>query len=224
VTIGPARDEDAVVHSSGRTDGAADWTRSDEWELAARQLRAIAAFHHARAIAAWAAAAGARSRVARGQDARQLEVLRRKHQAVIARAHEQLRASGVRQAAALRHRRVVLADCRVDDGLVGGLERHGIRVVAHVPNGADAVGITVVEQPDVVVVTEPLEMVAIDEVVRDVRRYSPETGIMALAVTPERARACTDAGATLVLSGAVATDVLVGQLLHQPEQRTPGRT
>ncbi len=202
-------------------DGDADWSRLDEWDLAARQLRAIAAFHHARAIAAWAAAAGERSRTAREQDARRLEVLRRKHQAVIARAHEQLRSSGVRQPS-LR-RTVVVADPGPDDGLVGGLERWGVRVVARVTNGADAVGITVVEQPDVVVVSEPLDMVPADDVVRDVRRYSPQTRVVALAGTRERARACSAAGATVVLDGDVPTAELVGHLLRIVEQRPPGR-
>ena len=200
-------------------DGDAGWRRPDEWDLAARQLRAIAAFHHARAIAAWAAAAGERSRTVREQDARRLEVLRRKHQAVIGRAHEQLRSSGVRQPA-LR-RTVVLADHRADDELVGGLERHGLCVVARVANGADAVGIAVVEQPDVVVVSEPLDMVPADDVVRDVRRYSPQTRVVALAGTRERARACTAAGATVVLDGDVPTADLVGHLLRIVEQRPP---
>jgi hypothetical protein len=204
-------------------DGDADWYRLHEWDLAARQLRAIAAFHHARAIAAWAAAAGQRSRAAREQDARQLEVLRRKHEAVIGRAHEQLRSSGVRQPGRALPRRVVVADPGADEGLVGGLERHGMRVVARVSNGADAVGIALVEQPDAVVVREPLDMVAAEDVVRDVRRYSPRTGIVALAGTRERARACTEAGATVVLDGDVPTSDLVGHLLHVVEQRPPRR-
>ena len=211
-----------MVQRSARTaDDDADWLDAGEWDLAARQLRAIAAFHHARAIAAWAAAAGERSRAMREQDARQMEVLRRKHEAVISRAHEQLRASGVRPPALAVHRRVVVADPRADDGLVRGLAHQGLCVVARVTNGADAVGITVVEQPDVVVVGEPLDMVAAEDVVRDVRRYSPETAIVARAVSPERARACTQAGATLVLTGETATADLVGHLLRVVEQRSP---
>lgn len=214
-----------MVHSTGPIDdGTAAWSRTDEWDLAARQLRAISAFHHARAIAAWASAARARSRLVREQDARQLEVLRRKHQAVIERAHEQLRSSGVRQAPPVPHRRVVVADRRADDGLVGRLEGHGMRVVARVGNGADAVGIALVEQPEILLVSEPLDMLPAEDVVRDVRGYSPETGVVALATTPERARACTQAGASLVLIGAVATDELVGQLLRMGAQRPPGRT
>ena len=193
-------------------------SHSDEWDLAARRLQPIAAFHHTSAIAAWAAAAGQGSREMRQQDTRRLEVLRRKHQAVIERAHEQLRSSGVRPAAA-RRRRVVLADRRPSDGVVAALEGHGIRVVAQVDDGADAVGIAVVEQPDVVVVREPLGMVASEEVVRDVRRYSPRTGIVALAVTRERARACAAAGATVVLPGQVPIPDLVSHLLRMVEQR-----
>lgn len=199
-------------------DDEAGWYGTSEWDLAARQLRAIAAFHHARAIAAWAAAAGERSREMRDQDVRRLEVLRRKHEAVISRTDEQLRSSGVRPSATLR-RRVVLAAPEADAGVVAALEGHGLRVVAQVDNGADAVGITVVEQPDVVVVREPLAMVTTEDVVRDVRRYSPETGIVAFAVTHERARACADAGATVVLTGGLPTAGLVGRVLRIAEER-----
>jgi hypothetical protein len=208
-----------MVHGAG-PDDATDWHRTDEWELAARQLRAIAAFHHARAIAAWASASGERSRAAREQDARRMEVLRRKHAAVIRRAHEQLLASGVPRPAPGLRRRVVLADHGADDELVGGLEDHGLSVVACVVNGADAVGITLVEQPDAVVVGERLDMLRVEEVVHDVRRYSPETRIVALA-PHERAHACAAAGATVVLDGDVPTADLVGHLVRVLGQRRP---
>lgn len=213
-----------MTHGTGPEDlSRADRHRSSEWELAARQLRAIAAFHHARAIAAWAAAAGERSREMREQDARRLEVLRRKHEAVIGRAHEQLRLSGVRRPTPATGSRIVLAGPRAHDGCGSTLEEHGLHVVARVDNGADAVGIAVVEQPDVVVVGDPLAMVATDEVVRDVRRYSPDTTVVAVATTHERARACADAGATLVLTGEVPAGELVGRLLRLVEQRSAPR-
>lgn len=208
-----------MAHPTGPVDdGAAGWAVDHEWDLAARQLQAIAAFHHARAIAAWAAAAGERSREMRAQDARRLEVLRRKHSAVIARAHEQLRSSGVRPTAAPR-RRVLLAGPGSDREVAPTLEAHGLRVVARVRNGADAVGIALVEQPDVVVVHEPLAMVPSEEVVREVRRYSPGTGILVVAGSRERASACADAGATLVLTGELTTPDLVRHLLRVVEQR-----
>jgi hypothetical protein len=202
-------------------DGDLRWSRTGEWELAARQLRAIAAFHHARAIAAWAAAAGERSRAMREQDARRLEILRRKHEAVIDRAHEQLRSSGVRRPPLCWRVRVVVADRRPDDELLVPLDRHGVDVLARVANGADAVGITLVEQPDVVVLSAPLDLVPADEVVRDVRRYSPETTIFAVTGTEDEARACAGAGATVVLPEELASGALVQRIVGVVEQR-PG--
>lgn len=201
------------------------WPQGSEWDLAGRQLRAIAAFHHARAIAAWATAAGARSRNMRQQDARRLEVLRRQHEAVVRRAHEQLGLTGV----ARRERpprRVVLAHPRQSllDEIGRALEEQGLAVVGQVDNGADAVGIVLVEQPDVVLVGDPLAMVDAVDVVRQVREYSPGTLVVARAAEQAQVAALSLAGATAVLAARLPAVDVVARLVTAVGPELPPAT
>ena len=175
-----------------------------ELDLAAQQLRAITRFNDARRMAEAAAAAVARSREMRMDVTRSLEVLRREHDAVVRRSHEQLRLSGT----LLRgtpERRVLIA--HRNEWFVGkvarALQDHGLLVVAHVDNGADAVGIAVAEQPDLVVVEDTLAMVPGEQVVREVRSYCPDAVVAAQAAYGDRVDALLHAGASAVFTRGV---------------------
>ena len=183
---------------------ASAWRPRTELDLAAQQLRAIARFNDARRMAEAAGAAAARSREMRMDVTRSLEVLRREHDAVVRRAHEQLRVTG----ALLRgtpERRVVIA--HRNEWFVGkvadALQDSGVLVVAHVDNGADAVGIAVAEQPDLVLVEDTLAMVPGEQVVRDVRGYCPATLVAAQVAHGDRVAPFLDAGASTVFTRSV---------------------
>lgn len=189
------------------------WHPRSEIEVAAQQLLAIDRFNTARQTAAQAAAAAGRSRELRMDASRQLEVVRRQHEALISRAHEQLRVSG-----ALLHgtaaRRAVLAH-RSEwflDKLAHQLQDAGIGVVARVDNGADAIGLAVAEQPDLLLVEDTLAMVSGEQVVREVRQYSPDTVIAAQVDHGGRVDPFLDAGAASVFTrrvppGEIATEL-----------------
>ena len=183
---------------------APDWQPRTELELAAQQLRAVERFNRARHLREGAAADAARSREMRMDAARSLDVLRHQHEAVVRRAHEQLQASG-RLLRSVADRRAVLA--HRDDWLrrtvARALEDHGVQVVAGTDNGADAVGIIVAEQPDLVLVEDALSMLAGLEVIRDVRRFSPGTVVTAKAAYGDRVGQLLDAGATTVFTRQV---------------------
>ena len=177
--------------------------RSD-LDLAARQLQAIAAFHRARHVAEEAAAAATRSREMRMDAARRLEVVRREHEALIARSHEQLRLTGtVLRGAA--ERRVVLAHRNewFLDKITQVLGAHGLHVVARLDNGADAVGVAVAEQPDLLLVEDSLAMVGGEQVVREVRTFSPQTLVAAQVAYGDRVGPFLDAGASTVFTRKV---------------------
>ena len=180
---------------------APDWRPRSELDLAAQQVRAIERFNRARHLREEAAAAAARSREMRMDAARSLEVLRRQHDALVSRAHEQLAASGL-LLRAVAQRRAVLA--HRDDWffrkLAQALEDHGVHVVAGTDNGADAVGLIVAEQPDLVLIEDTLSMVAGVEVIREVRRFSPKTVVTAQAAYGDRVGQLLDAGATTVFT------------------------
>lgn len=177
------------------------WQPRSELDLAAQQLRAISRFNAARRSAELAAAAVVRSREMRMDAARSLEVMRREHDAVVRRAHEQLRVSGrlVRRGV---ERRVVLAHRSrwFVDRLARDLQDGGLSVVGRLDNGADAVGLAVAEQPDLLLVEDVLAMVPGEQVVREVRRYCPATLVVAQAAHEARTGPLLEAGATTVFT------------------------
>lgn len=199
----------------------AGWRPRSEVELAAQQLRAIDRFNTARRLAERAAAAAARSREMRMDATRRLEVLRREHEAVVARSHEQLRLTGDLLCSTAA-RRVVLA--HRNEWFLGkvakALEDEGLQVVARVDNGADAVGVIVCEQPDLVLVEDALAMVPGEQVVREVRELSPQTLVAAQVQHADRTAAMREAGASLVFTRQVGPlDVAVGVAHLLPDGR-----
>jgi CheY-like chemotaxis protein len=183
---------------------APDWQPRSEIDLAAQQLLAVERFNRVCHVREQAAAAAARSRELRMDAARSIEVLHRQHDALVARADAQLRASGQLLPTTAR-RRVVLA--HRNDWLLQKLTRtfedRGVHVAARTDNGADAVGLIVAEQPDLVLVEDTLAMLTGCEVVREVRRFSPHTVVVAQAAHGGRVGQLLDAGATTVFTRQV---------------------
>ena len=77
-------------------------------------------------------------------------------------------------------------------------------MVARLDNGADAVGLSVAEQPDLLLVEDALAMVPGEQVVRDVRRFCPHTVVAAQASHSGRIGPLLEAGATTVFSRQVS--------------------
>ncbi len=183
---------------------ASAWRPRTELDLAAQQLAAIARFNDARHMAEAAAAAVARSREMRMDVTRSLEVLRREHDAVVRRAHEHQRLTGDLLRGP-RARRVVIAHRNewYVGKLVAALHDRGLLVVARIDNGADAVGIAVAEQPDLLMVEDTLAMVPGEQVVRDVRSYCPQTLVAAHVAYGDRIGPLLQAGAAAVFTRQV---------------------
>lgn len=173
-------------------------------DVVAQQLTAIERFHGYRHLAEEAAAAAARSRELRMDAARRLEVVRREHEALVARADEQLRRTGdlLHGSAAprvvLAHRNAWFA------GRVAELLRDaGAQVVASVDNGADAIGVAVAEQPDLLLVEDTLAMVPGEQVVREVRQLCAGTCVVAQVAYSDGVGSMLDAGAMTVFTRRV---------------------
>ncbi len=174
--------------------------RSD-LDVLGQQLTAIDRFNENLKVAR---AAVANTREMRLDQARRMDVLRRQQQAVIARTREQLQATGgllwvaARRSVVLAHRSQWYLD-RVSVVLV----ERGIRVVARVENGADAIGVALCEQPDVVLVEDTLAMVPGEQVVRELRALCPSTRIVAQCAYGDRVGALLDAGAAAAYARCV---------------------
>lgn len=189
--------------------------RSSELDLAGRQLQAIESFTRAQRTALDASAAAARSRELRMDNARKLEVLGREHQALIARADEQLRLSGdlLRVAA---QRRVILAHRNewFLGKVAGLLQDGGWDVVARLDNGADTIGVAVAEQPELVLVEDALAMVPGEQVVREIRRFCPQTVVAAQVAYGDRVAALLEAGAATVWTRQVPPRDVARELME----------
>lgn len=171
----------------------------DAFSLACRQVEAIDAWH-ARRRQRQAVPTSALDGREAGIDRRwRSEVLRREYAAIIAHCAAHLRSSGDalwhgRPRAVVVHRHPWAGE-RVADALRG----RGVQVVAVLDNGADAVGAVVVEQPELLVLSDVLPMVSSLEVVGEARALAPATRTAVLVEQQSRARDVAEAGATLAL-------------------------
>ncbi len=191
---------------------AAPVSRAD---LDVRQVRAIDGFNSARRARELALAATARTREMRLDSARALEALRRSHEALVARAEQQLRESGglLRQNGAPR---AVLAhrDAWFLEKACTAFLDAGVEVVARTDNGADAIGTCVAEQPELLLLEDSLVMVPGLEVVEQTRLHVPGVVVGVRTVRDEAVGRLLDAGASAVFARQVPAAEVVASLLR----------
>lgn len=181
-------------------------SRLTQAELTELQLRALDSWNKARRTAESAAESAALTREMRLDLSRRMEARRREHQAVLARAAEQLRCSGsllgsVQSRAVLAHRNPWLRQ-----KVAARLTAAGLVVVGIFEDGADAVGTVVVEQPELVFVEDRLPTLSGMEVIRRVRSFSPRTVIGAQVLDGDSVQVLVDAGAQAVFTRRVPPD------------------
>lgn len=208
MTQEPSRERDV---ESARAETEA-WESRSDLQLLSDQLHAIAAWHTTRRQRADAADSRGLTREMRLDLNRRLEARRREQAALLARAEEQLR----RGPELLRRQpRAVLVHRRewVRNRIAEELVLSGVHVVALLDNGADAIGVTVVEQPDLLLVEDALPMRSGAEVIREVRRYSAGTRIAAHVDGPGAGESALDAGAAAAFPRRAAPAEIAAGLL-----------
>lgn len=99
------------------------------------------------------------------------------------------------------------------DKLTTELEAGGITVVASLENGADAVGVVVAEQPDVLLVEDKLPMVNGLDVARAARQYAPRTRVVAQVANNAEIGPFLDAGAATAYLWSVPPADIAADLL-----------
>lgn len=154
----------------------AAWSRRTDLELLHDQLDAIEAWHRARRRSEQAEAAVVHSREMR-LDLRQCMAARRRTQvAMLARAAAQLR-DGRQLLQGRTPPRAVLVHRNgwLRGKVAAGLDAAGIEVVAELDSGPDAVGVLVVEQPDVLLVEAALPLMTGAQVLAAALEYAPRT-------------------------------------------------
>lgn len=185
-----------------------------ELDVAQLQLQALETWHRARRLAERAADVATRSREARMDLDRRLDVIRAQHAAIIARTDEQLRTGAPLLREALPRRAVVAHRNEWFAGKVcAGLEAAGVQVLVRVENGAEAVGVVVAEQPDLLLVEDRLAMLSGEDVVREAREYAPVTVIAAHVAHEDRIGPMLEAGATTAYARRIPPREVVDDVL-----------
>lgn len=194
-------------------------TAPSQYDLSVRQLDAVAAWHASRRVQQAAAESGQRSREQRLDVARRMDVLREQHRAIVARTDVQLRDSLVLLGRQDRPRVVVAhRNAWFVDKLAAALADADVEVVGRLANGAEAVGVVVAEQPDLLLVEDTLPMLPGEAVVRECVLLSPQTLVAAQVAHDEGRRPMLVAGARMAWARRVPpADVAAGlvQLLEQ---------
>ena len=183
-------------------------------ELLQSQLAAIDAWNRARRACEEAEASVDMTREMRLDVSRRMEARRREQAAVVARADAHLRASGTVVAknaaprAVLAHRSTWLRD-----KVAARLTDSGVTVVASLEDGADAAGVVVVEQPDLVLVEDRLPTLPGQELVRRVRSFSPRTLVGVHVLDGGAVAPFMDAGAQAVFTRRIPPVEIADELL-----------
>jgi CheY-like chemotaxis protein len=164
-------------------------------ERVADQLAAIDALTRTcRDVHVWAAEAG--SRETRLDRARRLDVLRRQHRALVEATERQLRDTGDPLSSAPAPRVVVAhRNDWFKDKVGQGLRTRCMQVVAELSNGADAVGVVLAEQPELLLLEDKLPMLGALEVLAEVRRWAPQTLVAVQVANDWEIGAFLEAGA-----------------------------
>ena len=176
---------------------ASSWRPRSDVELVCQQLQAVERFQQICRAAQALEAAGPLTREGRLDAARARDVLQREHEALVAHVDRQLAETGgpwrtrARRRVLLAHRNAWFAG-KVAESLAA----YDVHVVAQLDNGADAIGVAVAEQPDVVLVEDALPMVPGARVVAEVRDLCPGTTVAAQVEHSGRIAALLEAGAT----------------------------
>ena len=144
---------------------------------------------------------------------RRMGVLRRQHDTLVERAQQHLREG----AHAMSHRvppTAVIAhrDAWFRDKVAQGLAREGIEVVGCTPNGAEAIGMAVAEQPDLLLVDSRLEMMRPAEVLAEAVRYAPRLLAGAQVDSSDSIPEVLGAGARLAFLRRVPAQTVVEDL------------
>lgn len=152
---------------------------------------------------------------------RRLHVLRHAHAAVLERTGSAL-ASEPAPLSTLAPRRAVIA--HRDESFVAklseALEARGALVVGVSDNGAEALGIAVAEQPELIVAGETLAMMSACELLAEVALFSPYTLRAAQVARGDCVGDMLDAGAQSVFIERVSVDEAAGGLTSLLRQAT----
>jgi CheY-like chemotaxis protein len=173
-------------------------------------------------VSAWQVASRARevfegnrreSREAKIDARRRLDALRRANVALVTRSKAVVVSGDVLQDAAPRAVVVHRQDW-MRGKLALGLRGQGLRVVAEAADGADGLGISIAEQPDLVLIEDRVPSMTTTEVLRSLREFAPGTVTAAQVEHDDEVGDMLDAGAAAVFSRRMPPAQLCEQIVQ----------
>lgn len=176
------------------------------------QLDGITAWQEAARVMELAETARRENRQAGTEARRRLEALRRTNAALLSRSHEA--ADDSRKLMGRVPARAVVVH-RLDwmrDRLASGLAAQGLSVIAQEHDGADGLGVTIAEQPELLVVEDRLPSIRAAELVSSLRQFAPRTLVAAQVENPGEFELMLEAGADAVFSRRVPPASVCAQL------------
>lgn len=190
------------------------------FELLSDQLDGLARWHRDRQRRMQAAEAVHDTREQRLDLRRRMEALRRAQDALLARADDSI--EGSLELLSQSPARSVLAHRSewMRHKLALGLEELGVTVVAELENGADALGVSVFEQPDLLIIEDRLPSMTGMEVVTSIRQLAPKTWVAAQVDDEDGVAPMLEAGADAVFSRHVPPQLVVEQVIEQLRHRS----
>ncbi|MCW2544344.1 MAG: hypothetical protein JWM40_1896 [Frankiales bacterium] len=176
-----------------------------EWQRMQDQLAGVTAWRHAVELRAAAELAHQGSREGRLEASRRLQALRRADAMVAAWTDRAAQGTG---------RRAVVAHRQdwVREKLSLSLSDHDIDVLTAVEDGAEALGVTIAAQPELVILESRLPSLLAVDLVRDIRTFAPGTLIAAQVESDQEVASLVDAGARALFGRQVRPTQLAEQV------------
>jgi CheY-like chemotaxis protein len=140
------------------------------------------------------------SREAKIDARRRLDALRRANAALVARSKVAVVVAQQLPPGAAPRALVVHRQDWMRGKLVLGLRGQGLEIVAEATDGAEALGIAIAEQPDLVVIEDRVPSMTTTEVLRSLREFAPGTVSAAQVEHGDEKEEMLEAGASVVFS------------------------
>lgn len=183
-------------------------------DLLLRQLQGIEAWNRYRRDRQQVLFAPARSREQQRDAGRELEVLDRAHAALVGYLDTALATEFESPLPLESCPRAVLVHRQewFVRSMTAALSQLGVLVVSVCDNGAEAVGVVIAEQPDLVLVEDLLPMVTGLGVLEQTKHFCPDTTVVAQVQTGNLVGDYLDAGARAAVTRQVAAHDLAAQM------------
>lgn len=178
-----------------------------------RQVEALDHWNIARHQRERLLTAGGRSREEQLDSVRRLQVLHRVHGAVLERTGEFLAHAGAPLGASSAPRALIAHRQEwVVSKLSESLAAQGVTVVGVTANGADALGLTVAEQPELLFCGDTLAMMTPAELMAEAALFAPHTSLAAQVAHGDLVGELLDAGAHTVVTRQVPPEDVAATL------------